>query len=382
MRVFLAVADLGVRFARFTHTTIETRQNRQPTAILFEGHESGGANTASGIANEPPENARLAASMPAIATLVIYLSAADAADPGTPVLVRSAQEVLGDQAQVELRTTASELPDSALSNAEPGVDGAATVVWLNTEHRRAAVRCYVGRLHRVVKRELSFDEDADPKERERMLGFVVASLLTPETEQRVEPEARPEDTRAKSNATKQSPTRALERREHFVGMAELVGLGATGIGGTASGFGASLAGRWLFAPSLALRLAVGLRRGDIPEASATSEMEFVGLGLAFESPVTRSSRFSVGGRAGALLLRHEVDHLSADDSRPDRQSRLIPGADAVFEAGFRFSSSAGVVAGVGSELALGHTDVTVKGKEVAEIPPLRGLVELGIQARF
>jgi hypothetical protein len=320
--------------------------------------------------------------MPAIATLVIYLSAADVADPGTPVLVRSAQEVLGDQAQVELRTNASELPDSALSSAEPGVDGVANVVWLNGEHRRAAVRCYVGRLHRVVKRELAFDEDADPRERERMLGFVVASLLTPETEQRVEPQAPAEDARAQTKPSEQSSAGPAPPREHFVGMAELVGLGATGIGGSGSGFGASLAGRWLFASSLALRLAAGLRRGEIPEASAISEMEFVGLGLAFESPVTQSSRFGLGGRTSALLLRHEVDHLSADDLVPDRKSRLIPGADAVFEAGFRFSPSAGVVAGVGAELALGHTDLIVKGKEVAEIPPLRGLVELGIQARF
>ncbi|HEY1532504.1 MAG TPA: hypothetical protein VGF76_00750, partial [Polyangiaceae bacterium] len=279
--------------------------------------------------------------MPAIATLVIYLSAADAADPGTPVLLRSAQEVLGDQAQVELRTSASELPDSALSNAEPGVDGVANVVWLNSEHRRAAVRCYVGRLHRVVKRELNFDEDADPRERERMLGFVVASLLTPETEQPVAPQAPAEAARAQSKSNEESPAGPAPAGERFVGMAELVGLGTTGIGGSGSGIGASLAGRWLFAPSLALRLAAGLRRGDIPEASATSEMEFVGLGLAFEWPVTRSSRFSLGGRTSALLLRHEVDHLSADDVVPDRKSRLIPGADAVFEGGFRFSSSAG-----------------------------------------
>ena len=322
------------------------------------------------------------APMPAIATLVIYLSAADAADPGAPVLVRSAQEVLGDQAQVELRTTAIELPDSALSNTEPGVDAAATVVWLNIEHRRAAVRCYVGRLHRVVKRELAFDEDADPKERERMLGFVVGSLLTPETEQRAEPEVRPDNTDEKRTVIERPLARATGPREHFVGMAELVGLGATGIGGTGSGFGASLAGRWLFAPLLALRFAVGVRRGDIPEASATSEMEFAGIGLAFQSPVTPGSLFSLGGRSSALLLRHEVDHLSADDSRPDRKSRLLPGADVVFESGFRFSSSAGIVAGVGAELALGHTDITIKDKQVAEIPPLRGLVELGIQASF
>jgi hypothetical protein len=212
---------------------------------------------------------------------------------------------------------------------------------------------------------------------------VVASLLTPETEQPVAAQAPPVAPRAQTKASEEeSPVRPAPSGERFVGMAELVGLGTTGIGGSGSGIGASLAGRWLFAPPLALRLAAGLRRGDIPEASATSEMEFVGLGLAFDWPVTRSSRFSLGGRTSALLLRHEVDHLSADDVVPDRKSRLIPGADAVFEGGFRFSSSAGVVAGVGAELALGRTDLIVKGKEVAEIPALRGLVELGIQARF
>ena len=88
------------------------------------------------------------------------------------------------------------------------------------------------------------------------------------------------------------------------------------------------------------------------------------------------------GRVGALVLRHEVVHLSSDDREPDRRSRVLPGVDAVFEASWHFSSSAAFVAGVGSELAFGHTDILVKGREVTEIPPLRGLAELGIQAKF
>lgn len=333
------------------------------------------------------------ASMPAIATLlVIYLSAADAADPVTPVLVHSAQEILGSQAQVELRTSASELSDSALGSIEPGADAVANIAWLNRDHGRAAVRCYVGRLHRLVKREVAFDDDAEPRERERMLGFVVASLLAPDTEveQPGEPPKPPvvdhAEPKSKSKpmpeSGDESPVHEAAGRERFVGMAEFVGLGATGIDGSASGLGGALAGRWLFTSSLSLRLAAGLRRGAVPVASATSEMEFAGLGLAFELPVTQSSHFGLGGRAGALILRHELDHLSADDSVPDRKSRILPGADAVFEGNWRFSASAGLVLGAGAELALGHTDVVVKGKQVTDIPPLRGLVELGIQARF
>ncbi|HEY3664540.1 MAG TPA: hypothetical protein VGL19_01025 [Polyangiaceae bacterium] len=356
--------------------------------------------------------------MSAIVTLVIYLSAADAADPVTPVLVRSAQEILGSQAQVELRTSSTELADSALSSIEPDADAVASIAWLNREHGRASVRCYVGRLHRLVKREVSFDEDAEPKERERMLGFVVGSLLAPDTELEQPADAteppvvdQPEvkqkakaksktkskskpaaesDSSTDSNMESDSDSEVIERpireaprhQERFVGMAELVGLAASGVSGSASGFGAALAGRWLFATSLSLRVAAGLRRGDIAAASASSEVEFLGVGLGFELPVSATSPFSLGGRAGALVLRHELDHLSSDDTQPDRKSRILPGADALFEGSWHFSSSAGLVLGAGAELALGHTDVIIKGKEVTDIPPLRGLVELGIQARF
>ena len=323
--------------------------------------------------------------MPAVVTLVIYLSAAEAADPGAAVLLRSAQEILGVQAQVTLRTQDPPVSDEALASADRGSDAVAQVVWLGTEHRRAMVHCYLGKLHRLVQREVAFDEDADLKDRERMLGFVVASMLPSEAEldsespqQTKEPQAPPsqgERAAASSASVSAAPS-------HFLGLAEVLGLGASGIGGSASGFGAEVGGRWLFAQSLSLRIAGGLRRGDIPEASASSEVEFLSLGLAFESPVSEGSRFALGGRASALALRHEVDHLSSDDREPVRRSRVLPGADAFFEATWHFSASAGIVAGAGVELAFGHTDVLVKGNEVTEIPPLRALVELGIQAKF
>jgi hypothetical protein len=323
--------------------------------------------------------------MPAIATLVIYLSAAEAADPGANVLLHSAREILGVQAQVVLRVQDPPLTDEALASASVGSDAAAQVVWLGGEHRRAAIHCYIGNLHRLVEREVAFDEDADSNDRERMLGFVVASMLPSDVQlpehspvQTVRPREQPSKTEraaGSSAATSSAPS-------HFVGLAEVVGLGASGIGGSASGFGAAVGGRWLFARSLSLRIAGGVRRGDIPEASATSEVEFVGLGPALEAPLSDGSRFAWGARASALVLRHEVDHFSSDDRVPDRKSRVLPGVDAFFEASFHFSASAGIVAGAGAELAFGHTDVLVKGKEVADIPPLRALAELGIQAKF
>jgi hypothetical protein len=165
-------------------------------------------------------------------------------------------------------------------------------------------------------------------------------------------------------------------------MAELLGLGATGMGGSGSGFGAAVAGRWLFARSLSLRIGAGLRRGEVPEANANTEVEFASLGVGVAVPLGPGSRFALGGHGSALVLRHEVDRVSGVSGSSEQKSRLIPGAEATLEASLRFSANAGFVAGFGAELAFGHTALLVKGNEVAQIPVLRGLAELGIQAQF
>ncbi|MEO8902379.1 MAG: hypothetical protein ABI627_12700 [Polyangiaceae bacterium] len=326
--------------------------------------------------------------MPSAVTLVIYLSAAEAADPSSAALLRAARELLGNQAQVHLRTSDA-IADEALASSAPEADAVAEVDWLSPDHRQATVRCYVDQLHRVVRRDVSFDDDAVLSERERMLGFVVASMLPSYGEPPVPASAVEADRPSPAPPPSTSARPAIEDRpilapvaEHFVGLAELVGLAATGVGGTGGSFGAALAGRWLLGRSLSLRAEGGVRRGDIPTASATSEVDFAGLGLGLDFPLGGSSRFSLGGRAGGLVLRHEVSHLSADDDFPDHKSRLLLGADALVEGAWHFSPNAGFVAGVGTEFAFGHTDVFVKGDKVADIPPLRGLLELGIQAKF
>ena len=321
--------------------------------------------------------------MPSAVTLVIYVSAAVAADPDSAVLQRSAQEILGNQAQVTLRASSAEVPDETLTSEAAEADAVADVAWLNDEHRRATVRCYVGKLHRIVKREVSFDEDANPDERERMLGFVVASMLLPEPEPDApEPARAAEEHPPKKERAPDAAPDAPAKAEHFVGMVELLGLGATGIGGSGSGFGAALAGRWLFTRSLSLRVGGGLRRGEVPAANANTELEFGSLGVGLALPLTPGSRFALGGHGGALLLRHEVDRLSSSSGSPERKSRFIPGAEATIEASLRFSANAAFVAGVGAELAFGRTAIVVKGNEVTQIPLLRGLAELGIQAQF
>jgi hypothetical protein len=323
--------------------------------------------------------------MSSTVTLVILLSAAEAADPASAALSSSAREVLGDQARITVRVADARVSDEALASAQPAADAVAQIQWLGAERRRASVHCYLAKTRQIVEREISFDDNALANDRERMLGFVVASMLPPESGALPEPATTTAPPRARAvlvEAPVDVGSTGSPERARFVGMAELVGLGATGFGGTASGLGAEVGGRWLFQRSLSLRISGGLRRGDIPEASAISEVQFFGLGLAFEAPVSAGSRVALGGRVNGLVLRHEVVHLSSDDREPDRKSRVLPGVVAVFEISWHFSSSAAFVAGLGSELAFGHTDILVKGREVTEIPPLRGLAELGIQAKF
>jgi hypothetical protein len=316
--------------------------------------------------------------MPVVVTLVIYLSALDAADASTTVLVRSAQEVLGSAARVTLREGPDGVSNRELAELAPEADAIANIAWLGSDHHHAQVRCYLGRRHRFVERDIVFDEQSAPNERERMLGFVIASMLPEAPAPPDQDTSLPKPSLAEPNLAHSVSAPA----ERFVGMLEVAGVGATGIDGSASTFGVSLAARWLFGKTLALRLGGGLRKGDIPAASATSEVDVLSLGLTFESPVVKASRFALGGRADALLLRHAVAHLSADDREPDSQSRVLPGLDALLEGAWHFSTSAGLMAGIGSELAFGRTDVLVKGKEITDIPWWRVVAELGVQANF
>ena len=322
--------------------------------------------------------------MPSALTLVIYVSAAVAADPNTATLQRSAQEILGDEAQVTLRASAGTVPDEALSGEGTLADGVADVSWQNDEHRRATVRCYVGKLHRIVKRDVSFEEDSDLAERERMLGFVVASMLLPEPEPELaEPGPAPQEPPKKESVPpKPSPPPPPPPTEHFTGMVELLGLGASGLGGAGSGYGAGLAARWFFARSLSARVALGLRNGQVPAANANTRAEFASFGLGVTVPLGAGSRFALGGHAGPLLLRQEAERRSTNTGIQEQKSRLVLGAEGCFEAGVRLSGAASFVAGLGTELAFGRTVLLVKGNQVAEISALSGLAELGIQVQF
>jgi hypothetical protein len=72
----------------------------------------------------------------------------------------------------------------------------------------------------------------------------------------------------------------------------------------------------------------------------------------------------------------------SDETEPVRQSRWLPGASGFLEGSLRLSEGASILLSGGSEVAFGRTDVYVKSRVVATIPPVRLVSDLGIRVRF
>jgi hypothetical protein len=104
---------------------------------------------------------------------------------------------------------------------------------------------------------------------------------------------------------------------------------------------------------------------------------FVGAGPAYRIAIGRT--LELGARTDLLLLQH-----AAARNRPveTTHARWIGAADLVLEAGWSLGPHAGICAGVGAELAFGTTTLNVGGMPVADIPPVRGVGELGARFRF
>jgi hypothetical protein len=94
----------------------------------------------------------------------------------------------------------------------------------------------------------------------------------------------------------------------------------------------------------------------------------------------RSLQLSV--RADAALLYESLTHFSSDDPQPVRRGRWLPALAAAVELHWDISAGAGLHLAAGGELAAGPTDVFVRGEKVTSLAAGRGLLELGVHARF
>lgn len=321
--------------------------------------------------------------------LTILVSTSELQAPATSALQRAAQEVLGSDSEVRVRGYAAPPDDAELSEEGQRADAVAEVIWVDQSHQRALVHLYLQGSHRFVNRELAFDERDEQRERGRMLGFAIASML-PGAEKSEQPEVIPEspyhieiEDRPPAPDRPRQPITHPMSSIHTVGAVDGTGLSTIAAGIRGIGLGVGIAGRWYFRRSLSLRLATGIRYGDSEVAQAHSSHFFAGLGLAFQftSPDS-NSRFVFGGRADALLSVTTLRRSRVAGEFPESQTRVQPATDLLVEGAWYFLDSTALLAAAGGELRIGHADVVVGGREITDINPLRGVAEFGIRARF
>jgi hypothetical protein len=322
--------------------------------------------------------------------LVVFVSTADARDPSTAALVSAAQTALGAGTSVVVREfQRAPTDDEAIDEAHAlHASAVAEIVWVDSQRLRATVHVHVDGASRWIDREVGFVAADAPTERGRTVGFTLASMLP----DRVPDETPPTPPVPPPVATTSAPlpptmstaerARPPEAPRASRGSVEAAALGSVGVAGYGGGLGAALGVRWNLPNGFALRFSGGARAGEVAPAQSTSLFIFGAAGLAWSLPSHLTAPFGLGVRTDFLLTRLELSHLDSDDPTPDRQWRWLAGADALVEASWFFSQSAGLFANVGTELAFGRTDVYVAGATVAVVPVARGVLELGVRARF
>jgi hypothetical protein len=171
---------------------------------------------------------------------------------------------------------------------------------------------------------------------------------------------------------------------------ELVGLGSAGVAGPAGGLGLAVhlerAGR--AAPTTPqvfwARVGGGFRSGSVAGLNGDQQVAWATLGGAWRLPARTAAARTPGspfGIAIALDLGVLVQVLSHRQStgEADRRVRALPEGSLGLAATWRIGGAWEAHAGLGLELALGHTEVWVAQSYLTTIPMLRALATLGLR---
>ena len=317
--------------------------------------------------------------------VVILVAIGEANHPATLGAAAATRELLGPDLAVEVREMEVVPNDERALSLGTALHAAAVaeLAWDVATHRQVRIRFHLDRRPGFNDRLILFSEADDIAERGRTVGYAIASMMTAPAMDptRPTPPSRPESGSAPPVAHPESGVKTSTSRAMDVAAA-----GAIGVNGPASGWGASLSGRWTFIAPLAVRVGASARAGQVTPAQSTSLFMHAAAGVAWTMlPATRTTPLELGARLDALLMREQLTHFDAEDAtdtEPVTAMRWLPGADAAFEATWLFSPNAGFLGSFGAELALGRTDVTIHREWVASIPPVRLVLQLGVRAMF
>lgn len=305
---------------------------------------------------------------PLVVVLVVALGRSDEATTAA----RTVQDALGPDAVVLLREESS-LDDGSVSKLGKNLhaDALVRITWTRQDSRTEAhLHLYATGARSWTDRDVAFGPEDPAEERGRALGFGIASMvrvgIPPRPTAEVGPERSPAPQPPPGITTGASPRLFVDVR--FQGAAPL---GSEG--GSLGGVGA-LAYR--VSRPLIVRLAGGLRAGDVDRANATTTYLRLGPGAAwtmFES--TGARPLALGARVDLLALRMAASRSDG----PSTGARWMFGTDLVVEAGWAVLPRGVLMAGIGAEVALESTRILVDARETARIAPVRLTGELGVR---
>ncbi len=351
--------------------------------------------------------------------LAIVVAVGEASNPATIALNASAQESLGPETSILLVEAVEPTNTQSLRvERELGAGAVVVLVWREAAHLHAVLRLHVAKSNRWITREIGFSPQDTLEERGRTLGFTIGSVW-PEnlTGARSHPEARSSvekrpavasepPTEDRPSTGRVSPDLKAPRpgppRE--VGPAPAPGagvaagaemppfrpvrigisaVGAMGIGGPANGLGGGAEGELFLTRALGVRVGASARIGSISELPGNDLVSSLTAGLEWwPLQISADRRMGIGLRADALALHHQVSATTGGQA--ESQGRFLPGADLLVVGALRLTSRVEFVAGLGSEMAFGTTEVRMGSthQTVATIPALREIAEAGIRLGF
>jgi hypothetical protein len=156
------------------------------------------------------------------------------------------------------------------------------------------------------------------------------------------------------------------------------GFGMAGIGGEAPGLGPVVRARFVLNRALSLHGGVALGFGTLRDAGADMTTTRIGLGGRWR--FARLANGNVGLDAGleGLAVHHVVRRAAPEASR----ERWLSGGHLDVGAGFALSPALELYTTIGMDVVAGATPITLSGERVAEIPPVRGMLEAGARLFF
>ena len=324
----------------------------------------------------------------AVSVLVIVASG-EPSDGSTTAMEQALRGALGRDVPIAVRSAAEGASDESLVATASSEHAALLVVVVWSERpRRATLRIVKPSEGRWTDREIRFDSADVPTERGRTVGFALASMvpedaLTPPDRPPAPPPAPPVESASPSagRTPPESPSPLYLPGPNPLAL-EAAALAATALGGYGGGLGGVFAVRIPLGAGFALRGAMSLRGGEVAPAQATSRVIVGGAGVSWQPWLDARRRWALGGRFDALVIHHDLGHLSQDDPEVAHLSRFLPGFDVALEGAYRFADRAAFVGALGTEIALGTTEIVVRDHTVASLTPGRILGELGLRVSF